>query len=226
LNNAAAAMLAGDVKSSAEYNDEFRMWKLLANKAHSAQLFSKTSAILFVLVTFVAVVLVCSRRIRDINQREMAASCARQKARFSSVLTLPADSAEISDGSSSDLSSMEQPRVSEHTAQLVENLDMVHRQILVTVAVVFVSLICMAIFQTFYASATFNDIRFTSDIVSFCDPKATTNSLFGNWMLLNPEFFVLGGYMPPPFAMLVALWGMTSKLMLKMIKSHRGVDTR
>ena len=93
-------------------------------------------------------------------------------------------------------------------------------------AVVFVSLICMAIFQTFYASATFNDIRFTSDIVSFCDPKATTNSLFGNWMLLNPEFFVLGGYMPPPFAMLVALWGMTSKLMLKMIKSHRDGDTR
>jgi hypothetical protein len=226
LNNAAAAMLAHDVKSSAEYNDEFRMWKLLANKAHSAQLFSKTSAILFVLVTFVAVVLVCSRRIRDINKREMAASSARQKARFSSVLTLPADSAEISDGSSSDLSSMELPRVSEHTAQLVENLDMVHRQILVTVAVVFVSLICMAIFQTFYASATFNDIRFTSATVSFCDPKATTNSLFGNWMLLNPEFFVLGGYMPPPFAMLVALWGMTSKLMLKMIKSHRGVDTR
>jgi uncharacterized membrane protein YhaH (DUF805 family) len=203
------------------------MWKLLANKTHSAQLFSKTSAILFVLVTFVAVVLVCSRRIRDINQREMAASCARQKARFSSGMNLPADSANLPDGSSSDLSSeLELPRMSEHTAQLVENLDAVHRQILVTVAVVFVSLICMAIFQTFYASATFNDIRFTSDKVSFCDPNATTNSLFGNWMLLNPEFFVLGGYMPPPFAMSLALWGMTSSLMLKMIKSHRDGDTR
>jgi len=124
LNNAAAAMLAGDVKSSAEYNDEFRMWKLLANKTHSAQLFSKTSAILFVLVTFVAVVLFCSRRIRDINKRELAASSARQKARFSSVLTLRADSAEISDGSSSDLSSMELPR----NPRMSENLDVVHRQ--------------------------------------------------------------------------------------------------
>jgi hypothetical protein len=224
LNNAAAAILANDFKSSAEYNDSFRMWKLLANKTHSAQLFSTTAAILFVLVTLVAVVLVCSRRIREIYKREVAGSSARQKARFSSVVDLPADSAELCD---SDLSStLETPRVSEHTAQLVENLKSVHRQILATVAVVFVALICMAIFQTFYASATFNDIRFTIETVSFCDPKATTNSLFGNWMLLNPEFFILGGYMPPPVAMLVALWGMTSKLMLKMIKSRRDGDTR
>jgi hypothetical protein len=229
LNNAAAAILANDFKSSAEYNDTFRMWKLLANKTHSAQLISTTAAILFVLVTFVAVVLVCSRRIREINKREIVGSSARQKAMFASVtvLDLPADSADLSDSNSSDLSpTLEPPRISERTAQLVENLKSVHRQILATVAVVFVALLCMAIFQTFYASATFNDIRFTSDTVSFCDPKATTNSLFGNWMLLNPEFFILGVYMPPPFAMLVALWGMTSKLMLKMIKSHRDGDTR
>jgi hypothetical protein len=39
-------------------------------------------------------------------------------------------------------------------------------------------------------------------------------------MTLNPHFFILTVYMPGPIAMLVALWGMTSDLMLKIIKAY------
>jgi hypothetical protein len=226
LEHAAAAMSANDHTSSKAHMQEFRKMKSLSNNVYAVQMFTESAALIFVVSTFSVVFIVCSRRIRGINRRAIAESSLRQQAKLSQeaseLQTL--ETTEVSDGHAgeSSFTSDNKRKISIHTAGLVDNMKAVHRQIFFTVAVVFLSLLCMAICLTFYGTVTLSDSRYASSDgdISLCDPKATTNSLIGNWMTLNPHFFILTVYMPGPIAMLVALWGMTSDLMLKIIKTN------
>ena len=223
LEQAAAAIAANDHTSSKAHMQEFRKMKSLSNSVYAFQMFTESAALIFIVSTFCVVFVVCSRRIRGINERAIAESSSRQQAKHSQELQT-VETAEVSEGLAGESSviSDDKRRISMHTAGLVDNMKAVHRQIFFTVAIVFLSLLCMAVCLTLYGTTTFSDTRYVSadGNISLCDPKATTNSLIGNWMTLNPHFFILTVYMPGPIAMLVALWGMTSDLMLKIIKAY------
>jgi hypothetical protein len=78
----------------------------------------------------------------------------------------------------------------------------------------------MAICLTFYGASTFHTSRHDSETIR-CDPNSRAAFLIEDWFSLTPDFFILGVYMPGPVAVLAALWGMTSKLMLQMMKSKK-----
>ena len=88
-------------------------------------------------------------------------------------------------------------------------------RVVVTCAVVFVSLLSMAVVTSVYAVGMFeaqngeNCQQFAS-ISNACDPCHDTPILVLHWTYFNPEFLILGYYVSSPVALLVALWGMTS----------------
>jgi hypothetical protein len=225
LSSAAAAVAATDFNTSRALIDEVRRVQLLSNYTKAGRLFSESAALIFMVATFTVVFVVCTRRIREINERAIAASVSRQEAKHAQEMQIldadqEAETISISDSSNSVGITR---RVSTHTAELVDNMKDVHQHIFVTVIIVFVSLLCTSICLTIDGGSSLYAVTNYADdgSVRFCDPNAPTRSLVSDWLLLSPYFFTLGVYLPGPFAVLVALWGMTSKLMLQMIRAQR-----
>jgi hypothetical protein len=95
------------------------------------------------------------------------------------------------------------------------------RQIVGTAAFVFVTFLLRAVFSitNALANALQND---DAACVSFCDvPCNNMYQLIQNWLLLTPEFQLSVVLISSPLALLVALWGMTSKHTLQHMKSGR-----
>ncbi len=224
LNNAAAAVAAADLKSSSAYTDDVRRVRLISNYTQAGRLFSESAALVFMVVTFTVVFVVCTRRMREINERAIAASVSRQEAKLTKEMQIleAVEEAETSSIVESSNAVGITRRVSTHTAELVDNMKDVHLHIFVTVIIVFASLLCMSICLTVDGGSSLYVVRHYADDASvrFCDPSAPTRALVHDWLLLSPHFLILGVYMPGPFAVLVALWGMTSKLMLQMIREQ------
>ena len=104
------------------------------------------------------------------------------------------------------------------------------RQILVTTVVVFVAFVVRSVQSTIFAVARqLQNLTTTCPVVSdLCDPSCYnvfTHILF--WFLRTPEFQVTIVLISSPLALLVALWGMTSRRMLQAMKSkEQGVPLK
>ena len=100
------------------------------------------------------------------------------------------------------------------------------RQIVGTAAVVFVTFLLRAVFSTMnaLASALQND---DADCPTPCDiPCSNVWTLIASWLQLTPEFQLIVVLISSPLALIVALWGMTDKRTLQLMRSGRGQTVR
>ncbi len=96
------------------------------------------------------------------------------------------------------------------------------RQIVVTTVVVFVAFVVRSVQSTMFAvSRQLQDsARRCPGVSDPCDPSCyNVFAHFGQWAAFTPEFQVTIVLVSSPLALLVALWGMTSKQTLHAIKS-------
>jgi len=99
-----------------------------------------------------------------------------------------------------------------------------HRRIVGTVIVVFVTFMLRTAFSTMHAVsyAGQNQSRLCAGL---CDsPCNNTYRLMMVWFAFTPEFQILSVVISSPLAMLVALWGMTSERMLQAMAGHINED--
>ena len=95
------------------------------------------------------------------------------------------------------------------------------RQIVGTAAFVFVTFLLRAVFSTMnaLANALQND---AAGCANPCDPSCyNVWSLMSYWLQFTPEFQLSVELISSPLALLVALWGMTSKHTLRLMQSRR-----
>jgi hypothetical protein len=102
------------------------------------------------------------------------------------------------------------------------------RQIVGTAAFVFVTFLLRAVFSTMNAlSRALQTEVFTCTGSYFCDPACSNVwSLMKNWLNVTPEFQLAVVLISSPLALLVALWGMTDKRTLQLMRSGRGLTVR
>jgi hypothetical protein len=99
-----------------------------------------------------------------------------------------------------------------------ETVRAVRLQILATTAFVFVAFVLRAAFSIMNAVALqFRDLSCT-DLCGECNNVFTN---IADWMTYTPEFQLLIVLVSSPLALLVALWGMTSKTMLHLMVSNQ-----
>ena len=98
------------------------------------------------------------------------------------------------------------------------------RQIVGTAAFVFVTFLLRAVFSTINALA--NQLQDTANLARCpnpCDVSCFNDYEFMRlWLLNTPEFQLTVVLISSPLALIVALWGMTSELMLEYMKSSSG----
>ena len=95
-----------------------------------------------------------------------------------------------------------------------------HRRIVGTVLVVFVTFMLRTVYSIMHAVAYAgqNEETFCAGL---CDsPCNNTFRLMQVWFGFTPEFQILSVFVSSPLAMLVALWGMTSERMLQVMAGH------
>jgi hypothetical protein len=198
-------------------------------------------ALVYMIFCFVSVFCFCYRRIEFINEQAFSRSRARQLANQTRELS---EKSPQGNGSTPDsvalktdtcLSSNTESsiRISCNTLKIVEQMKQVRRQIVVTVLVVFAALIVVAVVLILDAASGIeaNDDECGDDAWSFfqnedpdvrvCLPCSNVNLLIQDWMEVAPHFLVLTTCFPLPLALMVALWGMTSPLMRKILFSSR-----
>jgi hypothetical protein len=98
------------------------------------------------------------------------------------------------------------------------------RQIVVTTVVVFVAFVLRSVQSTMFAVARQlqDGARRCPGVTGFCDPSC--HNVFTHmqqWMFFTPEFQVTIVLISSPLTLLVALWGMTSKLILQAMRSNK-----
>ena len=99
------------------------------------------------------------------------------------------------------------------------------RQIVGTVAFVFVTFLLRAVYSTMFALA--NELqdfsaRTSCPSTSPCDASCyNVYRLMQVWLILTPEFQLMVVLISSPLALIVALWGMTSDLTLQRMQSNR-----
>ena len=152
----------------------------LAGPILSVQSFCEVAVLLFIVAAFVAVGVLCARRVRSVLLGVDAASAAAAAGR---------------------------------TLQL---------QIVGTAAFVFVTFLVRSVYSTMFALA--NQLQELSRRCpgGACDP--TCHNVFTHmqqWMFNTPEFQLTIVLISSPLTLLVALWGMTSKVTLQLMKSSR-----
>jgi hypothetical protein len=101
------------------------------------------------------------------------------------------------------------------------------RQIVVTTAVVFVAFVVRSVQSTMFAvTRQLQDgERICPGVTDRCDPSChNVFTHIGQWVAFTPEFQVTIVLVSSPLALLVALWGMTSKQMLHAMKSKEQED--
>ena len=98
-------------------------------------------------------------------------------------------------------------------------------QLVATVAVVFVTFLLRAVFSTMYAIASSRqNTAVECKGTGPCNPTCfSTGELMLKWLTATPEFQAMVVLISSPLSLLVALWGMTSMRMLRLMKQDRSV---
>jgi hypothetical protein len=92
-------------------------------------------------------------------------------------------------------------------------------RVVATTAVVFAAFLLRSVFSTMNA-VSFLSRDAPADCRSFCDPSCrNVYSVISYWMTYTPEFQLIVMLISSPAALLVALWGMTSKPALRLMTS-------
>jgi hypothetical protein len=91
------------------------------------------------------------------------------------------------------------------------------RQMLGTTLFVFVTFVVRSVFSTMYAVVYY--LRDHDETCDLCDSCRNEFTHIAGWMLFTPEFQLIIELTSSPLALLVALWGMTSKATLQLMKS-------
>jgi hypothetical protein len=92
-------------------------------------------------------------------------------------------------------------------------------QVVATTAVVFAAFLLRSVFSTMFAVSFL--LRDAPASCSFCDTSCrNVYGVISNWMTYTPEFQMIVMLMSSPAALLVALWGMTSKPSLRLMSSR------
>jgi hypothetical protein len=228
LMNIRAAFIANDTATATALDDEFYSVTLNTSLSQAGALISQGVSFVVMVAVFTVVFVVCFRRIREIKQFALQKGTAMQQMRVSAQAEHPGDDA---DTSSTVIVVGNIPRrVNVHDAQrvytqLLSFINDVQSQIVITVVVVFVMLVWIAICLlldgiTEAANNVCNAANQDFMSGSFCNPCENSFSLIKDWLLLSPEFTVLSTYIPGQLAVLVALWGMTSKAMFQSMKGQ------
>jgi hypothetical protein len=210
-----AALSANDTATSRARIDDLNNVKSKSHDSQSVTVFCESMSLLFVVAMFVVVFVVCFRRIQQIRHQTILSSISRQQpaCATSSAKSDSVTAVDIDTSSSMD-------RVSHHTAHLISNMNDVERQIVITVVIVFIMLLwVVAFFLLDGISTIFENTCDTNG--SYCSHCQNSYSLIQDWLNMSPEFSIISQYVPGQLAMLVALWGMTSKRTLQAIRSLR-----
>jgi hypothetical protein len=94
-------------------------------------------------------------------------------------------------------------------------------QMVATTAFVFVAFVLRAAFSTMFAVAFQWRDTSTESCPGNCDECHNAYYLMATWMSYTPEFQLMIVLVSSPLALLVALWGMTSKATLQLMKSSK-----
>ena len=95
------------------------------------------------------------------------------------------------------------------------------RQIVGTVAFVFVTFLLRAVFSTMFALANELQNEGAECHTNACSSCYNVYRLMQLWLIYTPEFQQMVELISSPLALLVALWGMTSARTLQLMKSNR-----
>lgn len=98
----------------------------------------------------------------------------------------------------------------------------IRRQIVGTTAIVFVTFLLRAVFSTMNALANFLQTDGSACPTSCGIPCNSLWTLIQYWLQFVPEFQLTVVLISSPLALLIALWGMTSELMLEHMKWSSG----
>jgi hypothetical protein len=90
-----------------------------------------------------------------------------------------------------------------------------------TTAFVFVAFVLRAAFSTMFAVALQLRDTITESCPGSCNECHNAYYLITQWMALTPEFQLMIELVSSPLALLVALWGMTPKATLHLMKSSQ-----
>jgi hypothetical protein len=171
---------ANNFQDGAEYFRIAQEEIQLAGPIVSVQSFCEVAVLLFIVAAFVAVGVLCARRVKSVLLGVDAASAAAAAGR---------------------------------TLQL---------QIVGTAAFVFVTFLVRSVYSTMFAVA--NQLQELSRRCPGgpCDPTCeNVFTLMQQWMFHTPEFQLTIVLISSPLTLLVALWGMTSSVILQLMKSSR-----
>ena len=102
----------------------------------------------------------------------------------------------------------------------------VRRQILGSAASVFLTFLLRAVFSTMNALANALQNDDAACPTSCGIPCNNMYQLIQNWLLFAPEFQLIVVLISSPLALIVALWGMTDKRTLQLMRSGRGQTVR
>ena len=92
----------------------------------------------------------------------------------------------------------------------------IRRRMLATTAVVFAAFLLRSVFSTMFAVSFL--LRDAPAGCSFCDTSCrNVYGVISIWMTYTPEFQLIVMLMSSPAALLVALWGMTTKSALRLM---------
>jgi hypothetical protein len=93
-------------------------------------------------------------------------------------------------------------------------------QMLGTTAFVFLSFVVRSVFSTMHAVAyQLRDIDKACPTFTVCDACYNMYTHMAHWMFYTPEFHLMVILISSPLALLVALWGMTPRSTLQLMKS-------
>ena len=214
-----AALSANDTATSTARIDDFNDVKSQSHDSQAVTLICESISLLFVVAMFVVVFVFCFRRIQQIKHQTILSSISRQQPAFSTS-SAKSDSVVAFDTDVS--ASMD--RVSHNTAHLISNMNDVELQIVITVVIVFIMLLWVAAcFLLDGISTIFENTCDTNG--SYCSHCQNSYSLIQDWLATSPEFSVITQYVPGQLAVIVALWGMTSKRMLQVIQSQPQISS-
>jgi hypothetical protein len=119
------------------------------------------------------------------------------------------------------------PPAADSSIRNQNDMKTIMRQIIITCAVVFLSLVCRAVVSILWAYVMI-DLSDGSDhscavelVPDPCNPCHDVAFLMFQWMRNTPELTILGYDFPSPVALLIAVWGMTSQRLLVTLKQPR-----
>jgi hypothetical protein len=190
-------LAANNNESSSEYHEISRAESQLALSIASVQSFCEVAVLLLIIAAFVAAGLFCARRVS--SALSLLDSAGPEMAAFM--------------------------RMRQQVVGAAKALGRrLRREIIVATAFVFVAFALRSVFSTMSAVANRlqDPTRNCPGVFNLCDASCfNVYTHITLWMTLTPEFQLTVVLISSPIALLVALWGMTSKSMLQLMKTGR-----